>query len=119
MALLLEQVKKLHDADLLSNVQITVGLFLERFCTVVLKCVDCSYYLSIICVIFSIFVLFFQAGLILSALFQCKTSDLQAMATQCQILVYYADSIYENQEYKRAEVLITVEKVYFKQKETF
>ncbi|CAB4004967.1 anaphase-promoting complex subunit 7-like, partial [Paramuricea clavata] len=66
MALLLEQVKKLYDAGLLSNIRIT-------------------------------------AGMVLSALSQCRTTDPQSMATQCQLLVYYADSIYENQEYKRAE----------------
>lgn len=49
--------------------------------------------------------MFFQAGMVLSALSQCRTTDPQSMATQCQLLMYYADSIYENQEYKRAEVV--------------
>ena len=66
MALLLEQVKKLYDAGLLSNIRIT-------------------------------------AGMVLSALSQTRTTDPQALATQCQLLVYYADSMYENQECKRAE----------------
>ncbi|XP_028400732.1 anaphase-promoting complex subunit 7-like [Dendronephthya gigantea] len=46
------------------------------------------------------------AGMTLSALFQCtecRKTDPQSMAIQCQLLVYYADSLYENQEYKRAE----------------
>ena len=43
--------------------------------------------------------------MVLSALSQCRTTDPQSMATQCQLLMYYADSIYENQEYKRAEVV--------------
>ncbi len=44
--------------------------------------------------------------MVLSTLSQSRTTDPQAMATQCQLLVYYADSIYENQEYKRAEVFM-------------
>ena len=35
---------------------------------------------------------------------QFKLTDPQSMISQCQLLIYYGDSLYENQEYKRAEV---------------
>lgn len=35
---------------------------------------------------------------------QLRPGDPQSMVTQCQLLIYYGDSLHENQEYKRAEV---------------
>lgn len=42
------------------------------------------------------------ASLVLS-LGQFKLTDPQSMITQCQLLIYYGDSLHENQEYRRAE----------------
>lgn len=42
------------------------------------------------------------AALMLS-LGQLRPGDPQSMVTQCQLLIYYGDSLHENQEYKRAE----------------
>ncbi|XP_046840644.1 anaphase-promoting complex subunit 7-like isoform X2 [Xenia sp. Carnegie-2017] len=66
MTLLLEQVKRVNDAGLLSNLRIT-------------------------------------AGLVLSSLPPCKSNDLQGMANHCILLVYYADSLFESLEFRRAE----------------